>query len=166
MPESDPLTIGLAHNEWATEQILNACANLTPEQFQQRFEIGPGSLHKTIAHMLSAMALWTQVLAGQQPGARLEDDGQLRSPQELLALLKKFSDAFHAEVRRLPFEGVVARTRDGRTIQFTRGVVVMQVTTHGMHHRAQCLNMLRQLGLKPLPPSSVAEWSWMADAKK
>jgi uncharacterized damage-inducible protein DinB len=33
--------------------------------------------------------------------------------------------------------------------------------THGMHHRAQCLNMLRRLGVQPLPPSSVAEWTWL-----
>jgi uncharacterized damage-inducible protein DinB len=41
----------------------------------------------------------------------------------------------------------------------------MQVTTHAMHHRAQCLNMLRHLGVTPLPPSSVAEWTWLADTK-
>jgi uncharacterized damage-inducible protein DinB len=34
----------------------------------------------------------------------------------------------------------------------------MHVATHGMHHRAQCLNMLRQLGVNPLPPISVLEW--------
>jgi uncharacterized damage-inducible protein DinB len=39
----------------------------------------------------------------------------------------------------------------------------MQVATHGVHHRAQCLNMLRHLGVKPLPLSSVAEWSRTAD---
>jgi hypothetical protein len=27
-----------------------------------------------------------------------------------------------------------------------------------MHHRAQCLNMLRHIGLTPLPLSSVLEW--------
>ena len=166
MPESDPLTILLAHNHWATQQILHACAKLTTEQFHQRFEMGPGSLHNTITHMLSAMHLWTQVLTGQTPGARLEDDGKHRSPQELLALLETLSGDFSSEARRLPLNGVVSRTREGKTFQFTRGVVVTQVTTHGMHHRAQCLNMLKQLGVKPLPPSSVAEWSWMADAIK
>lgn len=165
MATSDPLTIGLFRNQWATEQLLTTCAALTPEQFQHRFEIGPGSLHKTFAHMLSAMALWTQVLAGQQPGSRLEDDGQIRTPQELLALLKKVSAEFESEGRRLPLDGVVTRTRDGKTFQFTRGAVLMQVITHGMHHRAQSLNMLRQLGVKPLPLSSVAEWSWSADGK-
>jgi len=55
--------------------------------------------------------------------------------------------------------------RDGRTFDITRGAVVAHVTTHGMHHRAQCLNMLRQLGVSPLPPSSVVEWTWSGDAQ-
>jgi uncharacterized damage-inducible protein DinB len=32
-----------------------------------------------------------------------------------------------------------------------------------MHHRAQCLNMLRKLGVTPLPKSSVAEWTLEGD---
>jgi uncharacterized damage-inducible protein DinB len=51
-------------------------------------------------------------------------------------------------------------TRAGQTIRLTRAAVFAQITTHGMHHRAQCLNMLRQLGVTPLPPSSVAEWTF------
>ena len=44
MATSDPIEILLAHNQWATRQILEACAKLTPQQFHQRFEMGPGSL--------------------------------------------------------------------------------------------------------------------------
>jgi uncharacterized damage-inducible protein DinB len=58
---------------------------------------------------------------------------------------------------------VTRRVRDGRTIELTRGAVLAQVVTHGMHHRAQCLNMLRQLGVTPLPASSVVEWAVMGD---
>jgi hypothetical protein len=45
MPASDPLDILLTHDRWATRGVLEACAALTPEQFQLRFDIGPGSLH-------------------------------------------------------------------------------------------------------------------------
>ncbi|MFN0010846.1 MAG: DinB family protein [Phycisphaerales bacterium] len=37
-----------------------------------------------------------------------------------------------------------------KTYTFTRAAVLAHVTTHGYHHRAQCLNMLRQLGA-PVP---------------
>jgi uncharacterized damage-inducible protein DinB len=59
----------------------------------------------------------------------------------------------------------VKRTRDGKEYSFTRGVVITHVATHGMHHRAQCLNMLKHLGVSPLPPSSVTEWARMADSQ-
>ena len=52
---ADPLDILLRHDHWGTRRVLEICATLTPEQFQQRFEIGPGSLHNTLAHVIGAM---------------------------------------------------------------------------------------------------------------
>ena len=43
--------------------------------------------------------------------------------------------------------------------------MITHIATHGMHHRAQCLNMLKHLGVNPLPKSSVAEWTLAGDAK-
>ena len=166
MPETDCLEILLAHDRWATTQLLSACGRLTADQFHQRFDIGPGSLHDTLTHIAGATRTWTETLAGQDPRPRLETDGQRRTPEQLLSLLEEAWREFCAEVRRRPLEEtVLRRTRDGRVLQITRAAVLTQVTTHGMHHRAQCLNMLRQLGVKPLPPSSVAEWTWVADAR-
>jgi uncharacterized damage-inducible protein DinB len=61
---------------------------------------------------------------------------------------------------------ITRKLRDGRTVHMTRGAVLTHVTTHGMHHRAQCLNMLRHLGLSPLPPSSVTEWTLFGEASQ
>jgi len=164
MATSDPLKILLAHDRWGTQQILDTCSKLSDEQFHQRFEIGPGSLHDTITHMLGAMRAWTRMLAGQEMGPRLEKDGR-RSVGELVELLEICANEFAAEAYRLPMDATVSRTREGKVYQFTRGAVLTHVATHGMHHRAQCLNMLKQLGVKPLPLSSVAEWTWAADGK-
>jgi uncharacterized damage-inducible protein DinB len=164
MPKSDPLEILLAFDQWATRQILEACTPLRDEQFHQRFEIGPGSLHAATTHILGAMQIWTQILAGQEPGPRLEEDGRKRTPAELMALLESYTRNLAEQAHRRPLEETVSRVRDGKTYHFTRGSVLMQVLTHGMHHRAQCLNMLRHLGVKPLPPSSVTEWTIRADA--
>jgi len=160
--QSDPVTILLAHNQWASRQILEACEKLSAEQFHQKFEMGPGSLQNTVAHILGATRAWTQVMAGQTPTTRLDQDGQTRTPRELSGLLDSISADFAAESARLPLDHAVTRVRDGKTYVLTRGAVVMQVTTHAMHHRAQCLNMLRHLGVKPLPPSGVIEWTQMA----
>jgi uncharacterized damage-inducible protein DinB len=162
MPTSNIQEILLAHDSWATRQILEAFAKLTEDQFHQRFDMGPGSLHDTTTHILGAMRAWTQTLAAQEPGSRLEHGGR-RSPAELLVLLDQCAREFAAEAHRRPLDETASRVREGKTYHFTRGAILAHVATHGMHHRAQCLNMLRHLGVKPLPPSSVTEWSMMAD---
>ena len=60
---------------------------------------------------------------------------------------------------RPPREKVNRHIRDRKTLHITRGAGRAKVTTHGMHYRAQPLNMLRQLGVQPLPRTSVTEWT-------
>ncbi len=161
MPTSNPLDILLAHDQWATRQILDACAKLTPEQFHRRSEMGWGSLHDTATHIISVIRIWTDVLSVRELRPRLE--GTQRSVADLIALLDEASAELVAIARSQPLDGLVNRVRDGKTYTFARGAILTHVTTHGMHHRAQCLNMLRHAGVSPLPPSSVAEWTQMAD---
>jgi uncharacterized damage-inducible protein DinB len=165
MANSDYLQILLGYDRWATNEMLRTCEPLSDEQFHRRFEMGPGSLHDTTTHILGAMRLWTQVMGGVNPPQRLDQDGVKRKPAELIQLLETIAADFAGEAERLAPSDMVTRVRDGKTMQFTRGTVLMQVMTHGAHHRAQCLNMLRQLGVKPLPKSSVVEWTLVGQAK-
>ena len=58
---------------------------------------------------------------------------------------------------------ITINIRGFEPISCTRSAALLHVLTHGMHHRAQCLNMLRQLGVSPLPLSAVVEWMLMVD---
>ncbi len=158
---SNPVEILLTQNRWATRNLIEACATLPEEQFHQAFEMGPGSLHDTTTHILGAMRGWGDMLAGREQRPRLE--GEKRTPQQLLELLDEIADDLEASASAHPTDEEVSGSRGERTFTFTRGAVLTHVTTHGMHHRAQCLNMLRQLGVDPLPPSAVVEWILMAD---
>jgi uncharacterized damage-inducible protein DinB len=163
MPQSDPLQILLLHDRWATGQLLDACEPLAPEQFHRRFEIGPGSLHDTFEHMLDATGVWIDTLAGDAPRPSLEVVGTRRTVAEFRVLLEATCRELDVEAARLPLDAIVTRVRHGKTFHFTRAAILTHVATHGVHHRAQCLNMLRQLGVKPLPPSSVTEWTRMGE---
>ncbi len=159
----NPLDILLEHDRWANRQMIEACAKLTEEQFHRRFEMGPGSLHDTMTHVLGAQRRWGDMLAGREQRPRLED--ARRTAAELLALLEEISADFATSARAHPPEGEVVGSRGGKSYTFTRGGIITHVATHGMHHRAQCLNMLRQIGVNPLPPSAVVEWIHLADTK-
>lgn len=158
MPSSDPATILLAHDRWATGQIIERCRAFEHGQFHRTFEMGVGSLHDTLAHMLGALQGWGHLLSGREPGERVETQGPFTCDR-LKELLDELSDDFaaHAPPALDPTE-VVTGERGGKTWTFTRGAVVSHVATHGMHHRAQCVNMLRQLGDEGPWRVSVVEW--------
>jgi uncharacterized damage-inducible protein DinB len=140
MPSSNPAEILLAHNAWANRNLLDACVGLTPEQLHQRFEMGPGSLHDTLAHIAGAQRGWADMLAGRAIRDRIEKTGpyrleQLRTLHEDSA--QELADALTAH----PLDGIATAERGGKSYSFARGGVLTHVTTHSMHHRAQCLNM-------------------------
>jgi len=163
MATCEPLDILLAHDRWATLELLGVCRGLTEEEFGRVFPMGVGSLKMTVGHMVWAMMTWTDTLEGREVKGRPAAYEAGFSAGELVGMHERAFAAFEAAARRHPVEGVVKRVREGREHLFSRGAVITHVATHGMHHRAQCLNMLRQLGVKKLPASSVAEWTRLAD---
>ena len=185
MPTSQPLEILLATNRWATHNLIEACRHLPVEKFHQEFPLGPGSLHHTLLHILESMQHWTDVLAGRE--IRFEDDpgqphprmvgsfgivyfgsalpDQQRTPQQLLELLSRIADDLESLARSRPVDETVTWKTFEQSFTFTRGGVLTHVTTHGMHHRAQCLNMLRHVGVDPLPSSSVHDWMMAVDCR-
>ena len=162
----DPLDIMLAHNAWATREVLRACQRLADEAWHRRFEVGPGSLHDTLTHVVGAMLRWADRIDGPPTKVRPSiEDGTLRSPAELLSLLdtaeaRLAASAGLARARGLATEMDV--TLGGQAYRFTLGAMLVHVATHGMHHRAQCLNMLRHLGLPGvsdrLPDIDALDW--------
>ena len=161
MPTSNPLDIMLKHDRWATRLILEKCASLSDEQFNRKFEMGPGSLHATITHMFAAQRFWGDLLAGREQRPRLENSGQ-RTPAQLMELQDEVAGEYDAAAVAYPLEEIVYRVRDGKTFGLARGGGDACGYTWNASS-GQCLNMLRQLGVSPLPPSSVAEWTFMAD---
>jgi uncharacterized damage-inducible protein DinB len=101
-----------------------------------------------------------------------------RTPQELLALLGEAAidlRAVAAKWRSKP-QGLATTVqlewpREGGGMNrytFTRGCCLTHVCTHGMYHRAQCMNMLRHLkvaGLSEnLPEVDTIDWQGQVES--
>lgn len=175
---SDPCRILVQSDAWCTRRVLESCRSLSRDQFHRRFEMGLGTIHLTLTHILSTMRRWTDRLAGRTPRPMLHavpDHPQVggedkdRSVDELLAILDEGERDLLAVLRPDPawLAGVVSlewKGDDGvvKTHSFSRAAVVAHVTTHGYHHRAQVLNMLRHLSVPgvsdKLPELSVVDW--------
>jgi predicted O-methyltransferase YrrM/uncharacterized damage-inducible protein DinB len=163
---SDTLNSMLAHDAWATREVLRACAALDDGAWHRAFEIGPGSLHDTLTHIVGAMFRWADRIDGPPRQVRPSiEDGTRRTPAELLALLDLAAADLAASAARARHRGLATKldvTLGGTAYRFTLGGMLAHVATHGAHHRAQCLNMLRRLELAgvsdQLPEIDFLEW--------
>jgi uncharacterized damage-inducible protein DinB len=178
MPTTDALDIMLAHDAWATRRQLELCRPLTRDQFHQRFDIGLGSLHDNLSHLIGAVQRWTDRLHGRPPrpmllapkefahlgGPRVE-----RTPDQLIEISTEASAELAAFARqnRAHLDRTVVLDWPGKEghkkrYTFTHAAVLVHVCTHGMHHRSQCTNMLRHLGVHgisdKLPDLSAVDW--------
>jgi uncharacterized damage-inducible protein DinB len=176
---SDPLDILLAHDDWATRLLLARCMPLSRDQFHQPFDIGLGSLHLNFTHIISVVRRWSDRLEERPvrpalhavPGRPdIVAEAADRTPDQLLALHAAAAEDLAAVARRCRDRGLHTTISllwpgaDGTKKRYTltRGAVLVHIATHGAHHRAQCLNMMKRLSVPGLsdnlPDPSVVDW--------
>lgn len=178
---SDPLDILIASDQWATGTLLRACRPLTREQFHRRLEIGLGSLHDNLTHIVGVVRRWTDRIDGRAlrpalspiPGRPdIPHEGGERTPDDLLAMMTDAGTDLRAVVARWRAapDGLATTVqlewpRDGGGMNrytFTRGCCLTHLCNHGTWHRAQCVNMLRHLNVPGLsdnlPELDIVDW--------
>lgn len=147
------ISFGIAHSVWALQRLLDCAEALSAGDIERDMGIGPGGVRENIAHTLEAMFFFADNFAGR---AYVEREGfaeKCRSVPGLRGLLveaerdlrgamlggggvggKQFIPWDAAAGGTLPVEAAVAQTFD-----------------HASLHRTQCINMLKRLGVRPVP---------------
>jgi uncharacterized damage-inducible protein DinB len=134
------------HNNWANQQVIQACLALNDEQLDAPPQsVTMGTIRQTLTHLVSAqrgyLALLTLprearptnplALAELQESARMSGEG-------LLALVRgEGKEPLQAKVQ----------SRDGNFVE--SWVVLVQVINHATEHREQIKSMLSSLGVTP-----------------
>jgi len=144
------------HNDWARVKLLAAATPLTAAQLDQPFEMGLGSLRATLYHLWAAEFAWLNRWQ-RQPNAEgwVADCGG----EDLAEITRRFAQT--AQVREAYLDSVGPGDIDrpitytntaGQTYTYPLGDLVLHVCNHGMHHRAQAVNLLKRLGVTPPQP--------------
>ena len=141
---------------WSTRQLLAACLALSPEQYARAMPIGPGSLERTLTHMISAMFFFTDRLNRQPARPRLERDGEAHSATDLSDRFERAAEelaqAVAIAIEQHPLYDTLNWTDsdEGEIApddQVSYAVALAQIIDHGIHHRTEAMDMLRLLGI-------------------
>ena len=135
----------LQYHDWATDQVLSLAETLDNKALQRDFGIGPvGSIVGTLQHLYDVESWWYQALIDGQKqfGTKsgLESIDQFRHGWSDLAqrrdrYIDNLTPTFAQETTAINF--------GGPDLHYSIVEAVVQNLVHGVHHRAQLINMLR-----------------------
>lgn len=161
-----------AYDRWATRALIEVCAELSQEEFERPMGIGPGSVERTLNHLVGALFFFADRLNRHAPRPRLEKDGRTKTAAELLALFEQ-ADRELAEAVQRTIESHALSDRFNWTDtdecpidpedQIPYALALAQMVDHGIQHRTQVADMLELLG-KGLP-GAISPFVWDNDVR-
>jgi uncharacterized damage-inducible protein DinB len=144
----------LGHDAGTTRELLLLSRGLSDEQLDREFDLGHRTVRATALHVLRNMEVWADLMGGRLPR---------EAPQEAWVVrLERAAEDLRRVARAVAERGGwderFLDTLDDPPAEKTYGGAIAHVITHGMHHRAQWLHMLRRLGVEGVPEGDVLGW--------
>jgi uncharacterized damage-inducible protein DinB len=155
------------HRAWVNGNLLTAAATLSDEQLRSEFQIGQGSIWKSLLHLYAAEYVWLEALLGNEqflvpgdlpgklPGNQQGEGGvtDLADLRLKWSELEKRWTGYLASLSSAALEEVVYRKSIslGNRLGTRRSDILLHVCTHAHYTAAQVVNMLRHVGMERLP---------------
>ncbi|XSG75139.1 DinB family protein [Herpetosiphon llansteffanensis] len=151
----------LGHDVWTTRQLLLQAQSLTPEQLDRQFPIDQRSLRQCFEHIIENMESWCDLMA-ERPVRELSDSSIAGLLQRLGAAGRDFATIARTISREQRWDAVYSDVLDDPPMQKTYGGTIGHLITHSMHHRAQIMLMLEQLGCTEHIEGDLLSWEAQA----
>ena len=152
------LADAFGHHTWATLQIIDACAKLTPEQLASSVPGTYGSIIETVRHTVGSDRWYLYVLTG---GRAPEIEADSMDLAQLRATVEADGESWTELLARDPDpeEVVIAHRDDGSQSLAPMGIRLAQAVHHGTDHRSQICTAITNLGIEP-PAIDVWDFAW------
>lgn len=139
------------YGDWAMDRVLDCCAALSDEQLDRPFEMGLGTLRKTMTHIRDAEQWWYDNWTRDEPKLPWKALPETTTIAELRRLWRETVRARFAFLERLADDAELQRSVSAQPapdlkFTFALGETMLQLCGHGVYHRAQAINMLRRVG--------------------
>lgn len=129
------------YETWCNSRAIDAALRLSDEQLFQRFTFGLKTVHATLFHVVEVLQTWSGCV-----GPRVSKPPMV--PYDPAVSLDRIAK-WNAELSEA-FLSAIDASHATDVLQVDRRIAqVFHLVTHGTHHRAQFITMLRLLGKDP-----------------
>jgi uncharacterized damage-inducible protein DinB len=137
----------MAHHIWATEQLIDACKDLTPEQLTTPAPGTYGAIIDTFRHLVSTDC-WYLTFFGDEP-QRIEDGSAADLDELRSAITSNGKDWMELLAGDLDGDAEMVEHGEGWNFYSPTGLRLAQVVQHGTDHRSQVCTALTSFGMEP-----------------
>ncbi len=136
-----------AYHDWATGQVLDFAADVSGSDLDRDFNMGPGSIRKTLLHMFDAETWWLKNwMVGPNDFPQSDEGTTIAQLREQWSELAAERNQFVGSVDATEAQRIIEILAGGPPTRFKVGESTVHVAIHGTHHRAQLINMYRHVG--------------------
>ncbi|MEK6644279.1 MAG: DinB family protein [Planctomycetota bacterium] len=157
----DSVRTFLKYSDWANDVVLRAAGPLSDTQLDQPFAMGRGSLRMELLHVWAGEHVWVARWQGRAETPWPSEEEKVAVPGiiERIVAVYRERDAFVATLAERALSSVVTyRDSKGSLFSATLADMMTQMIVHSTHHRAQIVNMLRNVGVTPAPDLDYMYW--------
>ena len=145
----DDLVALFAYERWANRKVLDACRELTAEQYVAEPVPGWSSVRSTISHIALATEINLRTLGG--PDDRMPTEADLATVDDAAQLLERSYRRFEELRRTLTPEQLntmLTLRAIGRTFTLPRWAILRHIVNHSTYHRGQVASKLKRFGIE------------------
>jgi len=155
---ADTLRLHLDYHAWASRRLLDAVAQLTPEEQSRDFKTSDSSALNTLAHVFAADRLWLARMFGESPTKLLDPrDRELGVLTKDWPVVQQRWKDWAAPLSDSDFQAKISyRDTRGNPWEQPLWQILLHVVNHGTHHRGQVSGFLRAMGHQPPPLDLIA----------
>lgn len=138
----------LRYSSWASQQLLKAAKNLSPDDLTRNVGISHGSILGTLSHIHFVDRIWYS--RAVDPNVNVIRESDLATLERewpvILGMWESWAQGVQAAdlARMVPYKAL-----DGTPSETPAERVVLHLVNHNTLHRGQVMGMIRQLGIAP-----------------
>jgi uncharacterized damage-inducible protein DinB len=149
-----------AFNRWANDKMLDACRQLTPEQYAAEPVPGWGSVRSTVCHIAVVTDGWLRTLA-DDPDQSFPSEVETPTADDAARILERAYRTFDCLLPTFTAD-LLAKPRTfrrrGRTAVLPPWAVLRHVVNHTTYHRGQVASKIKKFGIQQ-PDTDLVYWA-------
>jgi uncharacterized damage-inducible protein DinB len=139
-----------AFNRWANAKMLEACREVSPQQYGAEPVPGWAPIRATVYHIAVVTDGWLRTLA-DDPDQSYAAEAEVQTPDDAARILERAYRTFDALLPKLTPEFLATPhtfRRRGRTATFPPWILLRHVINHTTYHRGQVASKLKRFGVQ------------------